>query len=144
MELSNAAVRKRGRLNFRPSVDLGLITKLLGDGKWHHDESRQPAAATARSDHSLDDDAHLLDHARIFGELRARQGVQFLGGAAADGKTQFLELLTNLWISERLQDLRIQPRNDLLGRAGRRQDREPGVEKEPRQAGFRDSRNIRK
>src|SRR6202158_2227514 len=47
-------------------------------------------------------------------------------------------------IAHRLDDFGIQPGDNVLRRAGRRQDRKPGIEEEPGQTGFRNGGHIRK
>src|ERR1700676_1165354 len=79
-------------------------------------------------------DAHFLDHARVFGKLLTRHRAQFVGRAAAHRETQILELAANSRVHQRLQHLSVQPGDDVLWRAGRRQDRKPGVEEEPGQS----------
>ena len=54
-------------------------------------------------------DTHLLNHARIFGELLARHDTKLLGRAATHGETQFFKLAPNFWIADRFQDFGIQP-----------------------------------
>ena len=60
---------------------------------------------------------------------------ELLRRAAAHRETQFLELAANLGIADRLQDFGVQPGDDVLRRAGRRQDRKPGIKEISEQAG---------
>ena len=77
---------------------------------------------------------HFLDHAPIFGELFTSQDAEFLGRAAAHGETQFFQLAAHLGIADRLQNLGIEPRDDILWRAGRRKNGKPRIEVEAGQA----------
>src|SRR5258706_7882895 len=70
-------------------------------------------------------DSHFLDHARIFGELIARQDAEFLRRAAPYGKSQLFELAANFTVAERLENLGVQPTDDLLGHSNGRQHRKP-------------------
>jgi hypothetical protein len=70
-------------------------------------------------------DAHFLDHARILGELIARQDSQFLRRTAAHRETQLLQPVANIGVADRLQHFGIEPGDDLLRRTGGSQNRKP-------------------
>src|SRR5450432_933047 len=97
-----------------------------------------PPAADRPPAVSFVGDTHLLHHARVFGELLARHDTKLLGRAATYRETQFFKLAPNFGIADRLQDFGVQPGDDVLRRAGGRQDREPRIKEEPGQTGFRD------
>ena len=59
-------------------------------------------------------EAHALDHARVFNELFARHGSELAGGGAAHRETEILKLVANLGIAERLENLMVEPRDDVL------------------------------
>src|SRR5260370_28374783 len=87
-------------------------------------------------------DTHLLHHARVFGELLARHDTKLLGRAAAYRETQFFKFAPNFGIADRLQDFGVQSGDDVLWRAGGRQDPAPRIKEEPRPTRFPSGRYI--
>src|SRR5258705_7398793 len=90
----------------------------------------------------LASDSHFLDHARIFGELIACHDTKLFRRTATHRKAQLLQLVANFGVAKRFQNLGVQPANDLLWRAGGREDREPGIEEEARQSRFRNGGHV--
>jgi hypothetical protein len=60
-------------------------------------------------------DSYFVDHVCIFGKPIARHNSKFLRRTTAHSKTQLLKLSANFTVAERLENLEIQPANDLVG-----------------------------